>query len=106
MNYEKTFWTTFVILFIIFIVIYFSSTNGYYEHENMSKKVFTEEKIKEFEEDIKLGKKIDVKNYLSEEEKNYQNKVSKIGDSASNLITGSFTNVLEKSFKFLEKMLN
>ena len=106
MNYSKTFWTFFLILFIIFSIIYFSSINGYYEKENTKERIFTEEKIKEFEEDVKLGKNIDVKNYLSKEEPNYQNKVTRLGDGASNIITSSFTNILEKGFKFLEKMLN
>ena len=106
MDYKRVFWYLFLSLFVIFIIIYFSSTNGYYEIENNSKKVFTEEKIKQFEEDVKLGKKIDVNNYLNNEEKNYSNKITLLGDKTSYLITNSFTILIEKSLNFINKMLN
>ena len=106
MNYSKAFWSILLVLFVIFISILMASKSGYYEYENRNKKVFTEEKMKEFEEDVKLGKNIDIKNYLSEEEKDYTNKVTKIGDAASSLISNGISKGLEDSFKILEKFLN
>ena len=82
---------------ILFLSLYFSrySTN-YYE----DKKEITNEAIKRYEEDLKQGIKINPSNY-QEEEKNYDNKISKIGIKTSKLIEKSF----EKGLKFVMKKL-
>lgn len=106
MNISKIFWGFILVLFVIFISIFIASKSGYYEYENKNKKIFTEEKMKEFEEDVRLGKNIDIKKYLKSDEKDYTNKITKVGDIASSLISRGITKGLEGSFKFLEKMLN
>lgn len=106
MDLEKSFWTVMLIFFIIFISIFMASKSGYYEYENRNRKEFTEEKIKEFEEDVKLGKNIDIKDYLTDNEKNYENKVTKIGETASSLITNGVTKGIEGTIKVFEKLFN
>ena len=54
-----------------------------------SKTILTNEKIKEFEEDIKNNKDIDIKTYLDNEERKYSNKITnlmyKLSDSGNKL---------------------
>ena len=52
----------FLILLFTFTTLYIASYNGYYEYSNNKKVTLTNEKIKEFEEDVKNGKKIDLEN--------------------------------------------
>lgn len=105
MNFSKIFWTIMLIFFIIFITIFLASSSGYYEYENKNKKVLTEEKMKEFEEDVANGRSVDLKNYFEDNTKNYENKVTNIGNSISNTISTSILKGLEKSFKLIEKLV-
>ena len=49
-----------LVICFLYIALYFSYQNGYYEIRNNEKKLLTEEKIREYEEDLKNG--IDVSN--------------------------------------------
>ena len=60
----------FLILLFTFTTLYIASYNGYYEYSNNKKVTLTNEKIKEFEEDVKNGKKIDLENYIVMEKNN------------------------------------
>ena len=90
----------FLICFIAFLTIYISQATGYYEYTQHKKKELTEEEIKQFEQDIKDGKEIDIEGYTSEE-KNYQNKISnaslvlseKIGEYTTKGITLLFGSI-------------
>lgn len=68
-----------IILFIVFIALFFSQSTGYYEYEQYKKVALTNEQIKQFEKDVKNGKKVDVKDYIGETKKDYGNKVSNTG---------------------------
>ena len=92
-------------LFIIFITLYISQATGYYEYQQHKKKVLTEEKIKQFEEDVKEGKVINVKNYLDDSAKTYHNGISKLGLRFSKTVSASAKKGLNKVFKFLEVLL-
>ena len=105
MKYKKIFWTIMLIFFLIFISILFASNSGYYEYENINKKVLTEEKMKEFEDDVKNGKSIDLKNYFIENDKKYENKVTGFGDILSSIITDGVEKGLEESVKLFEKLV-
>lgn len=65
----------------------------------------TEEKMKEFENDIKNGKKVDIKDYLTDNKVKYDNKVTEIGNTLSDLINNGITGSLEKTFKVVEKLI-
>lgn len=90
-----------VIVLILFFSLFFSRYNNYYEN----KKVLTDKAIEKFEKDLKEGKKIVASNYL-EEEKNYNNKASKIGLKTSKLIEKTFDKGLGLMMKYLEKLQN
>lgn len=68
----------FFVCFITFLTFYVAQKSGYYEYTERKKMTFTKEQIKQFEEDVKNGNNIDIKKYLENTEKNYQNKISKI----------------------------
>lgn len=88
-----------VIILIAFFSLFLSRYNNYYENQ----KVLTDEAIKRFEQDLKDGKEIVASNYLKEE-KNYNNKASKIGIKTSNFIEKSFDKGLSFLMNYLEKM--
>ena len=102
---KKIFNTIVFSLFILFISLFFASNTGYYEYQNNKKKTITEEKMKEFEEDLKNGKKIVISNYLNSDYKNYDNKVTKFGNLLSEIIDNEMMNILEKTFKYIEKSI-
>ena len=88
-----------LIIFIIFISLYFMDNLGYYNFNNKNK-ILTEKKMKEFELDVKNGKKIDIKEYIKDDT-NYKNMYSNIGYESSKLIDKT----LNKSFINLGKIL-
>ena len=85
-SYKKLYKIFVFILFISFIVLYFAQKGGYYERINNEKKELTNEQIQIFEEDVRNGKKIDINNYIINNEKKYDNKISRFGLLTSNLI--------------------
>lgn len=96
----------FLILLIGFTAIYISDITGYYEFEQHNKKVLTEEKIKQFENDVKNNKNIDINEYIIKNEINYESKVSKLGDKLSNYVEKTVVSGLNSTFDFLNKILS
>ena len=96
---NNTFLKIIGILFIIYFSLYVMNYLGYYNIAAKNK-VLTEEKLKEFEKDVKNGKSIDIKNYI-DDTTNYKNFYSNIGYNISNGID----NVLNKGLKELGDVL-
>ena len=105
-NNTKAFYIIVLILFIIFLIIFLSSSKGYYEYSNSQKKTITDKKIKQFEEDIKNGKDVNINDYYKVETKNYNNNITRIGDDMNLFINKSINYMLESSFKVVEKMID
>lgn len=106
MNNSKPFWIIMLIFFVIYISIFMASKSGYYEYENKNNKLLTEAKMKQFEEDVKNGKNIDLKNYFDENNVNYDNKVTIFGNKVSNIVNATVSKSLQGSFKIIEKLIN
>ena len=102
---KKIYNTVMLCLFVLFVSLYIASETGYYEYQNKTKAQFTEEKIKQFEEDIRNGKEIDIKNYLAQDVKKYDNKVTKLGNALSEIVDGGIMNGIEKTFSAIEKLI-
>ena len=86
-----------LIIMILFLSLYFSNYNNeYYE----TKTYLTEEAIKRYEKDLKDNKTITSNNYVPKE-KDYNNKVSKIGLKSSNLLD----KIINKSLKYIAKYI-
>ena len=71
---NQVFKVIFIFLFIAYITIYTSQKSGYMDFQNYKKMSLTKEKIKEFESDIKAGKKVDLTKYSTNTTRNYSNK--------------------------------
>lgn len=74
---SKWFYLLIGILFLVYVVLYFTQITGYYEYSEHNKMKLTEEEIKRFEEDVKNGKNIDLEDYMTSLEVSYENEVSK-----------------------------
>lgn len=105
MNYKKIFNCTIFCLFVIFLSIYGASKAGYYEYENKKEAKFTEESMKQFEKDLADGKNVNVKDYLKSDTKNYDNKITDLGDALSNFVSNGIVSGLEGTFKVIEKLI-
>ena len=81
---NQVFKVIFIFLFIAYITIYTSQKSGYMDFQNYKKMSLTKEKIKEFENDVKSGKKVELTKYKTTTTKNYSNKLSNAGYSISN----------------------
>lgn len=73
-----------LIIIIIFASSYYVSNSGYYEYHLQERTVLTNDKIKEFETDIKNNEDIDIKDYLPIEEIDYSNKMTNLMYKLSN----------------------
>jgi len=96
----------FIVLFITFLIVYFSELTGYYEYQNYKKTTLTEEQIKKFESDVASGKEVDITDYLTIEDREYNNNLSNISSSLSNGISNLITSGVDKTFKFLSKLVD
>lgn len=101
----KVFKKIFLVLLISFTALYLSEAAGYSEYKQHNKKIMTEEKIKQFESDVKEGKNLNLNDYLVEDTKNHESKVSKFGDMMSKEIEKYVVGGLTNTFKFLNSFI-
>lgn len=90
-------------LFSLFLCLYITQALGYYEFTNNKKTTLTTKGIEKFEQDLKEGKKIDAKDYI-EEEKNYNNLLSRTSLTISNTIEKTFNTLMNAFFNELSKV--
>ena len=102
--YSKIFWKIFVALFFAFGALYLSEKTGYYEFQEHKQVNLTNEKIKEFESDIKSGKDINIKDYIDEKEVSFENGFSSTGIFLSETISHWLENGLNSTFDFLNSV--
>lgn len=105
-NKYHLFWRVLFILFIVYVALFISVENGYYERQNAKTTVLTEEKIKEFEQDIKDNKKVDIKDYLEEEHKDYSSPASKFAVKLSNGIEKIMTKGIGSTISVLKELFS
>ncbi len=91
-----------LILFLIYISLYIMNNLGYYNIASKNK-IITEEKIKEFEADVRNGKSIDIKEYVRDTT-NYKNTYSNLGYNISIGIDNVLNKGLKKAGKILKKL--
>jgi hypothetical protein len=82
----KKFWIVLSILFAIFLTLYVSQATGYYDYEQYKKVTLTKDRIAQFEQDVKDGKKINVEDYLENVDIDHNNNASKAGLKISDTI--------------------
>ena len=91
-----------IVIILIFVSSYYISQSGYYEYQEHQKMVITNDKIKEFEQDVKDNKDIDIKDYYQEDNEDYSNKASDLVYNFS--IDGN--KLTKKCLKALFKKIN
>lgn len=104
--YNNFFKIIFIILSVSFITLYISNSTGYFEYHQRQNVVLTDEKIKQFEEDVKNGINLDLESYLESTKKNYNNKASGFGLFLSNKIEEYAKASIEVAFEFLSELLS
>ena len=98
--------TIIITLFIIFIALYYSSNSGLIDYQARNKTTLTEEQIKQFEEDVKNNVEIDLKKYIEDNDKKYDNSISKSTLKLSNTIGKTIQGALDLLFDKLENIMN
>lgn len=94
-----------ITLIIIYLILYFANITGYYEYTNYNKTTLTNEQIKKFEEDIKMGNNIDINDYVVKKI-DYQNKISKFNKEVSKTVNKVFKNFIQKTLDYLNKIVD
>lgn len=105
MKYKRLFKFISILVIAIFLFSYFIEISGYYEYNLQSKKNLTEAQIKQFEEDVKAGKEIDLDDYLQDNRIDYSNKLTRTTSEASIKLNQYLKNFLSNTFKMLEKFV-
>jgi len=90
------------ILFVIFMALYIANMSGYYESKIRDRVIVTEAGIKEFEEAIKNGEKIDITSFLSTDREDYSSSMSNLGEN----VTSSIENFVVGSMDVVTDILN
>lgn len=94
---------SFVVFFVILLV---AESQGYYKNRNEKAKIMTEEEIKRFEEDILLGRDIDISDYVLYDDMDYSNKVSSNVYKVSLKLESVIDGVLKVIFSGTSKMVS
>lgn len=102
---KKTFKLGFIILIVIYMGLYFSYKNGYYVKKNEENMLLTEDKIREYENDLKNGIDISKKNYLDVKD-TYDNKYTRFSLKISKKIESVFDHAMKFIFKKIGNTIN
>lgn len=90
---------------IAFLFIYISYRNGYYIKRNEEEAILTEEKIKEYENDLKNGVDVSQKTYITIRD-NYDNNYSRFLLGASHKIEKGIDSIIKFIFGRISKTIN
>lgn len=83
---EPVFLKILAVLFILYLSLTIAISSGYYEAKLSEKATITDEAMKQFEEDVRAGKNVDIKDYLTDIKKDYSNGATKLGSDFSKII--------------------
>ena len=106
MQKKKFNWFGFILtsFFLVYLAFYIAYHSGYYESTISKHTIITQEKLEEFEEDVKNNKEIDIKDYIDKDKKDYSSKVSKIGSKISSSIDSFMEGGMSDFFNFLGRL--
>ena len=105
MKYKKLLKLISGITILIFLFSYFMEYSGYYEYNLQNKKNLTEEQIKQFENDVKAGKNIDLDSYLTETTVDYSNSLTRTTSQANLKLNEYLKRFLTGGFELLGKFV-
>ena len=93
-----------LILFAMFLIMYFSRENGYYEYKNYNKSKLTSEAILKFEKDVEEGKDVSINDYIVNDYVDYSNVATKTGSKISKLVETFMNEGIKKTLKYLSAL--
>ena len=93
-------------LLLLFLFIYVAGKTGYYETHLQKNTVLTKEAIMNFENDIKEGNPVDIKDYINAEVPDYRNKYSNAGYKLSKTIDKILNEGLTSVGDFLKALFS
>lgn len=67
------------VLFVVYISLTIAISTGYYEAKLSEKTTITDEAMQQFEQDVREGKDVDIKDYVTDIRKDYSNQTTKAG---------------------------
>lgn len=107
MNYRKKNYikSIFIIILLLYTFIYFFYQNNYYQKKISNKVYLNEENIKKFENDIKENKILDINSYITYEEKDYSNNISRLGEKLNDTLGVILIKGTSKVFNELKKLV-
>lgn len=105
MNKKTTFKLILVVVFLAFLITYVISMSGYYEYELSNKRIMTEDKMKQFEEDVKNNESIDLNDYVVNTHTDYTNKFTRTVTDMSFTLNKYLKKSIESVFKVINKMV-
>ena len=88
---------------VLYLSIFIANNTGYYSFGSRTN--LTNEQIKKFEEDVKNGVEVDLKDYLSDTNISYQNNISKLGYNISSFIESLVRTGIFKIFDFFSDLI-
>lgn len=94
-----------IITILIFLLSYFIEYSGYYEYNLQARKNLTEEQIKQFENDVKTGKAIDLNEYLTNTTIDYSNSLTRTTTEANLKLNEYLKRILTGGFNLLGKFV-
>lgn len=105
MKKKKTNWFFRILtfFFVIYVFLFVLNKSGYYEKTVRDKALMTEEKIKEFENDVANNNVIDINSYLPET-KDYSNSFTKGANFLSDKIGNLLDNNVDSFWKFIKTL--
>jgi len=95
-----------IILIIGYLINYFAAGQGYYETEMNKKTIMTQEKIEEFEKDVKNNEFVDIKDYTTYDYVDTTSPISNIGYKVSETINDFITKKTVKFFDIIGKLFS
>ncbi len=104
-NKPNWFFRTLNLLFFIFISLYIALESGYYDSKIAKKTAMTEESIKQFEQDIKDNKPIDLKDYTFDTKKDYSNNTTDAAIYISSKVEKFMSSGINDIFNILKSLV-
>ncbi len=94
------------LLFVVFLINYYQVKSGSYIKEEARHAILTEEKIREFESDVKNGEFVDIKDYTEVNTIDSSNKVTDLGYSLGVKIDDFINKKLVNTFKYIAQFFS
>ena len=102
---KKGFKIGLIIIIFLYLILFFSYKNGYYRTQNMEKRILTDEKIKEYENDLANGIDVTNKEYVVINE-HYDNIYTRFTLKLSKQIENTFQKAIKFFFSRISRLVN